>query len=160
MPFRDFRDLCGKELRQSASGALALQSFLLSWVTLQLVHPFCSLFFCLPQSGVIPDSLEPAQIAAKKTQLTGSSLVTAVIGFYCECDCFARVQSPAAHAFRRRYFCCRDCSNCDSILARIFFFFNDTATTEIYTLSLHDALPIYRGGARGPSCSRARPGRP
>src|SRR3712207_9496766 len=28
---------------------------------------------------------------------------------------------------------------CDSL----FFFFNDTATTEIYTLSLHDALPIY-----------------
>src|SRR5256885_16276279 len=27
----------------------------------------------------------------------------------------------------------------------VFFFFNDTATTEIYTLSLHDALPIYRG---------------
>src|SRR2546430_10068248 len=28
--------------------------------------------------------------------------------------------------------------------SRIFFFFNDTATTEIYTLSLHDALPICR----------------
>src|SRR5438034_2453392 len=27
-------------------------------------------------------------------------------------------------------------------LIAIFFFFNDTATTEIYTLSLHDALPI------------------
>src|ERR1035437_10929128 len=27
--------------------------------------------------------------------------------------------------------------------APLFFFFNDTATTEIYTLSLHDALPIY-----------------
>src|SRR5258707_3712732 len=27
----------------------------------------------------------------------------------------------------------------------IFFFFNDTATTEIYTLSLHDALPISTG---------------
>src|ERR1035438_7133081 len=27
-----------------------------------------------------------------------------------------------------------------------FFFFNDTATTEIYTLSLHDALPIYPAG--------------
>ena len=26
----------------------------------------------------------------------------------------------------------------------VVFFFNDTATTEIYTLSLHDALPIYR----------------
>src|SRR5688572_31185933 len=32
----------------------------------------------------------------------------------------------------------------------IFFFFNDTATTEIYTLSLHDALPICPGrGGRG-----------
>src|SRR5882762_11887497 len=29
------------------------------------------------------------------------------------------------------------------------FFFNDTATTEIYTLSLHDALPIRRLGHRG-----------
>src|SRR2546430_17138754 len=28
-------------------------------------------------------------------------------------------------------------------LSFIFFFFNDTATTEIYTLSLHDALPIW-----------------
>src|SRR2546426_4707344 len=40
----------------------------------------------------------------------------------------------------------------------LFFFFNDTATTEIYTLSLHDALPIsnfsaqarpFRGGGYG-----------
>src|SRR3712207_7165530 len=29
------------------------------------------------------------------------------------------------------------------ITCLLFFFFNDTATTEIYTLSLHDALPIY-----------------
>src|SRR2546430_7345938 len=28
------------------------------------------------------------------------------------------------------------------MLSMLFFFFNDTATTEIYTLSLHDALPI------------------
>ncbi len=28
------------------------------------------------------------------------------------------------------------------ILSLVIFFFNDTATTEIYTLSLHDALPI------------------
>src|SRR6266480_7490082 len=34
---------------------------------------------------------------------------------------------------------------CDCRFCRYFiFFFNDTATTEIYTLSLHDALPIYR----------------
>src|SRR5256885_13110497 len=31
----------------------------------------------------------------------------------------------------------------------IFFFFNDTATTEIYTLSLHDALPISGGLVQG-----------
>src|SRR5437764_14542617 len=29
------------------------------------------------------------------------------------------------------------------VLLWFFFFFNDTATTEIYTLSLHDALPIF-----------------
>src|SRR2546430_7300044 len=48
-----------------------------------------------------------------------------------------------------------------------FFFFNDTATTEIYTLSLHDALPILArparwsrsapcGGRRGWGCSPCR----
>src|SRR3712207_7661719 len=36
-------------------------------------------------------------------------------------------------------------------IVHLFFFFNDTATTEIYTLSLHDALPISgRGGERRP----------
>src|SRR5256885_11094388 len=34
--------------------------------------------------------------------------------------------------------------SCLAILL-FFFFFNDTATTEIYTLSLHDALPIFGG---------------
>src|SRR6266571_8655192 len=29
------------------------------------------------------------------------------------------------------------------LFSSVFFFFNDTATTEIYTLSLHDALPIW-----------------
>src|SRR2546426_8093626 len=33
---------------------------------------------------------------------------------------------------------------CLPALCIFFFFFNDTATTEIYTLSLHDALPILR----------------
>src|SRR2546430_13581010 len=43
-----------------------------------------------------------------------------------------------------------------------FFFFNDTATTEIYTLSLHDALPISslgRAACTGERQSRPRPGR-
>src|SRR2546430_13450361 len=34
------------------------------------------------------------------------------------------------------------------LLCSLFFFFNDTATTEIYTLSLHDALPISFLGRR------------
>src|SRR5215203_7527047 len=39
-----------------------------------------------------------------------------------------------------------------------FFFFNDTATTEIYTLSLHDALPIYDAAVcRDPRPPRHRP---
>src|SRR5258707_4237046 len=33
------------------------------------------------------------------------------------------------------------------MFTRLLFFFNDTATTEIYTLSLHDALPISLAGA-------------
>src|SRR2546426_2580449 len=35
-----------------------------------------------------------------------------------------------------------------SFACYLFFFFNDTATTEIYTLSLHDALPIFVRGFR------------
>src|SRR3712207_8326350 len=40
----------------------------------------------------------------------------------------------------------------------LFIFFNDTATTEIYTLSLHDALPIFT--CRAPSRSRGGCPRP
>src|SRR5947208_14419013 len=41
-----------------------------------------------------------------------------------------------------------------------FFFFNDTATTEIYTLSLHDALPISSSSRPGPGLrGAARPSR-
>src|SRR5439155_21106200 len=44
---------------------------------------------------------------------------------------------------------CLSSHNCSLSLLSHFFFFNDTATTEIYTLSLHDALPICDPGARG-----------
>src|SRR2546429_6646929 len=43
------------------------------------------------------------------------------------------------------------------LLLSFFFFFNDTATTEIYTLSLHDALPIC-DQTRGQMHSACRPG--
>src|SRR3712207_9321194 len=39
-----------------------------------------------------------------------------------------------------------------------FFFFNDTATTEIYTLSLHDALPIWPNSASVAGSGTGAPG--
>src|SRR2546427_2819079 len=48
--------------------------------------------------------------------------------------------------------------NCSLSHNFIFFFFNDTATTEIYTLSLHDALPISPARSRRPpGAGRDRP---
>src|SRR5258706_5517152 len=46
-----------------------------------------------------------------------------------------------------------------SVLGFVLFFFNDTATTEIYTLSLHDALPIWRrsSSSRAVTASRENP---
>src|SRR5258707_6231960 len=44
-------------------------------------------------------------------------------------------------------------------LVVFFFFFNDTATTEIYTLSLHDALPISVDRCSGCAISDHTPGR-
>src|SRR2546430_8592629 len=41
----------------------------------------------------------------------------------------------------------------------IFFFFNDTATTEIYTLSLHDALPIWQRNSKARSRRNRAAGR-
>src|SRR5467141_3936931 len=46
-------------------------------------------------------------------------------------------------------------SICPFFFFSLFFFFNDTATTEIYTLSLHDALPIW---IRHPARTDAVPG--
>src|SRR5256885_12579445 len=43
------------------------------------------------------------------------------------------------------------------LFAFFFFFFNDTATTEIYTLSLHDALPISTSASKSSTCSSSGP---
>src|SRR6266516_3703622 len=49
---------------------------------------------------------------------------------------------------------------CSSRKSRSVFFCNDTTTTAIYTLSLHDALPISRGpGGRGTACWLLPPAR-
>src|SRR6267378_3036598 len=44
-----------------------------------------------------------------------------------------------------------------NLVCFVFFFFNDTATTEIYTLSLHDALPIASSSGQ-PICRLVRTG--
>src|ERR1017187_10737335 len=53
--------------------------------------------------------------------------------------------------------CCLSRSPRIRLSLTVFFFFNDTATTEIYTLSLHDALPICGRKPRG--SARRWPGR-
>src|SRR5262249_62363670 len=58
--------------------------------------------------------------------------------FHClDARCFA-------HSSHHPFFRSRCCSRC----LLLFFFFNAPATTEIYTLSLHDALPIFTVGSR------------
>src|SRR5437868_13267418 len=48
------------------------------------------------------------------------------------------------------------CSYCYRLF--FLFFFNDPATTEIYTLSLHDALPICRENLKGSAIARTKTG--
>src|SRR6266576_5468987 len=64
-----------------------------------------------------------------------------------------RHSSQDIHSFLCGFFNCPP--HPDSVF---FFFFNDTATTEIYTLSLHDALPISGPGHAGPDPSTAQHG--
>src|SRR5207245_8528177 len=59
-------------------------------------------------------------------------------------SCASYCSSPS---YASRYLCSAFCLS--SHLSSFFFFFNDTATTEIYTLSLHDALPIWYAVVRG-----------
>src|SRR5215813_9994942 len=54
-------------------------------------------------------------------------------------DQFTAIRYSTQHTFQYETFAEIDRSN---VFFFFFFFFNDTATTEIYTLSLHDALPI------------------
>src|SRR4249920_4267786 len=53
-------------------------------------------------------------------------------------------------------FVCGFVGICCYLSCFFFFFFNDTATTEIYTLSLHDALPIFTVGPPGEGGNRLR----
>src|SRR2546422_11068781 len=54
--------------------------------------------------------------------------------YTCDCLCYGVLFALSCHVY-----------------VSTFFFFNDTATTEIYTLSLHDALPIFGdAGIGGP----------
>src|SRR6266536_1283887 len=55
---------------------------------------------------------------------------------------FIIFQPPTFSTTHPTFFFMYSFASSDTPCTNIFFFFNDTATTEIYTLSLHDALPI------------------
>src|SRR5687768_18279187 len=58
--------------------------------------------------------------------------------------------------YNSRFCSSRECRVYECLFFALFcFFFNDTATTEIYTLSLHDALPIWRSTPWPSSRTRA-----
>src|SRR3954464_7925609 len=78
--------------------------------------------FCLKKKDVLISCLTPASASQRSAR-------TLRIGT--QHTSIACRHSSARHA---------SCCFCQAISP--FFFFNDTATTEIYTLSLHDALPI------------------
>src|SRR5258706_491296 len=60
----------------------------------------------------------------------------------CRRSCIVVGATPSARPPERKFV-----SSMLTALGYCFFFLNDTATTEIYTLSLHDALPICRDAA-------------
>src|SRR5471032_3234327 len=105
-------------------------------ITATLKRTFASddIVFCCGGIGATPDR--------KSTRLNSSHITRSYAVF-----CLKKKNSPipgakAPDAERATLeSCTRQQDN--TPWYRFFFFFNDTATTEIYTLSLHDALPIY-----------------
>src|SRR5260370_577980 len=87
----------------------------------------------------------------KKKRTTPQVLIDTTI--VASIDTQSQVVSRASHS----HMCCGDCLHVwlSSLPQTLFhlFFFNDTATTEIYTLSLHDALPISKHSKRLPTPS-------
>src|SRR5256885_1558025 len=75
----------------------------------------------------------------KRTRLNSSHLVISYAAF-CLKKKKTRLQDSRAPLVPSTVTCRHVISRAYSLFS--FFFFNDTATTEIYTLSLHDALPI------------------
>src|SRR4029434_8919280 len=76
--------------------------------------------------------------------LEKKSACVCVCVFVCVCGCGCGCVCVVVYVCRCLCVCVFICPFCCCLLSLSFlcFFFNDTATTEIYTLSLHDALPI------------------
>src|SRR5476649_816073 len=74
------------------------------------------------------------------------------------CRLLLEKKKPNHSVFTARVISAISCPLCESIpsfVVSVFvFFFNDTATTEIYTLSLHDALPILASSVSSSICDR------
>src|SRR5258707_42312 len=101
---------------------------------------------CLGRAAVHPD--KPPVLGGRPSEPEGRGLVSNVV------DAGLRSEEHTSELQSRQYLVCRlllgkkntndlaQLSHRHHVHIFCFFFFNDTATTEIYTLSLHDALPI------------------
>src|SRR5258708_4395480 len=96
----------------------------------------CGLAVGMALEGVFIHTLRGHRRDRKSTRLNSSHQIISYAVFC--------LKKEIAHAIRQnRFGFAADCGQCGAITHRSRdFFFNDTATTEIYTLSLHDALPI------------------
>src|SRR6266850_470391 len=98
----------------------------------------------------LPGNASPAQPDRKSTRLNSSHLVISYAVFCLKKNTVQAELIEAARMYHlspwRRFWRLQlslaFASLVWNMLMSVFFFFNDTATTEIYTLSLHDALPI------------------
>src|SRR5258708_3090919 len=81
----------------------------------------------------------------KSTRLNSSHQIISYAAFCFEKKKDLRSTTPTIPSDSTRRSPCTPCSHTTRLLIFFLFFFNDTATTEIYTLSLHDALPISCG---------------
>src|SRR6266487_5212034 len=108
---------------------MRVRSATIDWPDTSLPSPSASLLVPSRNAAVSITS----RIVTRLADLFGTSMPTADLP-----GIGASIRSGAAARASERSFC-------SAVIRLTFtsFFFNDTATTEIYTLSLHDALPIF-----------------
>src|SRR5256884_173023 len=99
-----------------------------------------------------PKDLPEAPAAKQEADHKHDSSLQATFEVLGRRSVFFRSEEHTSELQSRLHLVCRLLLEKKNIIFLFFFFFNDTATTEIYTLSLHDALPISRTRLDSASC--------